>query len=92
MEYFIEENTVDYSLSEQEHIIFNSSDEKLIIINRVAASVWRHLKRQKNIEEIVQAISDEFKEKDIVRIRKDILNFINELSDVGLVKKVEKND
>ena len=47
MKYIIEENTVDYSLSEHEHIIFHSNDEKLIIINRVAAIVWKHLENQK---------------------------------------------
>lgn len=92
MKYIIEENTVDYSLSEHEHIIFHSNDEKLIIINRVAAIVWKHLENQKNIEEIAQVISEEFNEKDIAKIKKDILKFINELSDAGLVKKVEKND
>ena len=87
MKYIIEKNTVDYSISEQEHIIYQENDEKLVVVNCVAACIWRNLKNGKNIDEIVRVIGEEFKENDEAKIKTDVLRLIDQLSETGLIRK-----
>ena len=89
MKYIIDDNTVDYSLSEQEHVIYQASKEKLLVVNQLGAYIWVRLKNQQELDDIAISICADFAQEDESKIKNDILVFVNQLSNHGLISITE---
>lgn len=89
MKYITSGDTVGYSISENEYVIYQSSKEMLLVINKLGAYIWNCLKKQQTIDDIVRSICKDFVQEDKVKVKKDLLNFVNHLKEHGLVSIVE---
>lgn len=73
---------------EDELVMFDVNAGQYYGLNNVATAVWNHLETKKTVDELAQALTSEF-DISIEECRKELLEFLPELEEKGLIEVVE---
>lgn len=73
---------------EDELVMFDVEAGQYYGLNSVATAVWNHLETEKTVEELCQSLTQEF-DISLEECRKELLEFLPELKDKGLIEVVE---
>lgn len=73
---------------EDELVMFDVNAGQYYGLNNVATAVWNHLETKKTVDELAQALTSEF-DISIEECRKEMLEFLPELEEKGLIEVVE---
>lgn len=84
----IRTNKALVSSIEDELVMFDVNAGQYYGLNNVATAVWNHLETEKTVDELAQALTTEF-DISIEECRKELLKFLPELEEKGLIEVVE---
>jgi hypothetical protein len=85
----IRTNKALVSSIKDELVMFDVNAGQYYGLNNVATAVWNHLETQKTVDELAQALTTEF-DISVEDCRKELLEFLPELEEKGLVEVVEE--
>lgn len=72
---------------EDELVMFDVNAGEYYSLNNVATAVWNHLETEKTVDELCQSLTKEF-DISVDQCRKEILEFLPELEEKGLIEVV----
>lgn len=71
-----------------ELVMFDVEAGQYYGLNNVATAVWNHLETEKTVDELCEALTAEF-DISLEECRKEMLSFLPELEEKGLIEVVE---
>lgn len=78
--YKVTDQIVNYRLSDNENVLFNTATEEIIVINDCAQHVWELLKKESSLKNISDSIISKYNIVDNNKnIEEDVLCFIEDL-------------
>lgn len=86
----IRTNKALVSSIEDELVMFDVNAGQYYGLNNVATAVWNHLESKSTVDELAQALTTEF-DITIEKCRQELLEFLPELEEKGLVEVVEED-
>lgn len=85
MKYIVNQNVINYALSENEQVLYDSENEKLLVINHCGALVWQQLDYGATVQQIIQEVQKTYGETDAEKVKKDVLYYIDSLNEIGFL-------
>ncbi len=73
---------------EDELVMFDVNAGQYYGLNNVATAVWNHLETEKTVDELAEALTNEF-DISVDECRQELLEFLPELEEKGLIEVVE---
>jgi len=78
---------IPWRIIDNQALVVNPKTSLIYPLNVTACQIWQLLDGVKNIKEIAEIIYNEF-EADKETIQSDVLSFISQLKDAGLIEKI----
>lgn len=72
-----------------ELVMFEPDDGKYYGLNEIATAIWEKLEKEMTVEQLCDTLTSEF-DVSTEQCRKDVLDFLPQLIDKGLVKKTNE--
>jgi len=87
----IRTNKALVSSIEDELVMFDAEAGQYYGLNNVASAVWNQLESEKTVDELCLALTDEF-DISLEQCRNELLEFLPELEEKGLIKIVKAEE